>query len=293
MSAREGQSQATGIAAGYLPPLVIGGGNMARAIVEGAGRAGLALFRGGVVVEPDLLKHAFFETTGMSCSASITAALEQPDPKNGVSLPRPVLLAGKPQMLGDVARDLAPLLPAQTLLISILAGTTIDRLRASFPGITRVVRVMPNLAASIGKGATAVTGSAGATESDLALVRGMFSAVGPLVVSLDESLMDAFTALAGSGPAYLYYLAEAMVEGGVAAGFDRAEATAIVRQTLGGAGSLLEASDVPPEALRAAVTSRGGTTAAATAVLDRQDVRRAVVDAIVAGRDRGRELGKL
>lgn len=279
----------------YLPPLIVGGGNMARAIVEGAGRGGLGVFRGGVVVEPDVVKHAVFTGLGMSAFASIPAAIEQVDGKGatagGGTLP--ILLAVKPQMLGDVARELAPRIAGrEVLVISILAGTTIERIGGML-GTARIVRAMPNLPASIGKGATAITACGSATAEDVELARAIFSAVGPLVVPLDEGLMDAFTALAGSGPAYLYYLAEAMTRAGVAAGFDRGTSEAIVRQTLGGAGALLEGSDLAAADLRAAVTSRGGTTAAATGVLDARGVMEAVVEAIIAGRDRGRELGKL
>ncbi len=286
----------------YLPPLIIGGGNMARAIVHGAQRQGLDLFRGGWLAEPDVAKHAEFAGRGMRVFASAAEAVIAilGDRTLASDATMPVLLAVKPQVLEGAVRDIAaPLAGRDLLIISILAGTPMDRIASLLPGHPRIVRVMPNLAASIGQGATAISASAGAGPGDVEFVRAIFAAVGPLVVALDESLMDAFTALAGSGPAYIFYLAEAMLAAGQEMGFDRATALGIMRQTLAGAAGLLsrnpddatgERSDADPGTLRAAVTSKGGTTAAATAVLDSRAVMRAWIDAIIAARDRGREL---
>lgn len=274
----------------YLPPLVIGGGNMARAIVRGARRRGVERFRGGWLAEPDVTKHREFADAGMAAFGSAVEAAGAI--AHGYST-LPIILSVKPQMLSDAVSGLAERLGGRrTLVVSILAGTPISRIRELFPGCERIVRVMPNLAASIGEGATAIS-PATSVAADVELVREIFEAVGPLVVTLDESLMDAFTALAGSGPAYVFYLAEAMARAGEAIGFDARTSLAISRQTIAGAGGLLAGSADSPDQLRAAVTSKGGTTAAASGVLEARGVMQAWIDAIIAARDRGRELSKL
>ena len=175
------------------------------------------------------------------------------------------------------------------LLVSILAGTPTMRVAQELGG--RVVRLMPNTPAQIGKGITAMCPGPGATGDDLAATRALFESVGR-VIDLPEGLLDAFTGVAGSGPAYVFYLAEAMAAGAEAVGFSRGQALELTRATIAGAAGLLEASpETEPAELRAMVTSKGGTTAAATAVLDARAVVDAFREAIVAARDRGRELG--
>jgi pyrroline-5-carboxylate reductase len=198
------------------------------------------------------------------------------------------MLAVKPQVFDVVA----PALHARVdhrVVMSIMAGVGTERIGRAL-GDVRVIRLMPNTPARVGKGITAICLGAGARPGDDALARSIFEAVG-VVEPIDESLMNAFTAIAGSGPAYVFYLAEAMTRAGVAIGFDESTAARIVRATIAGAGALLDASDEDPGALRAAVTSKGGTTAAAIGMLDERDVMDAVVEAGRAARDRGRELG--
>lgn len=129
----------------------------------------------------------------------------------------------------------------------------------------------------------------GVQDGDDALAVQLFEAIGR-VVRIDESLMDAFTAVAGSGPAYVFYLCEAMARAAEEIGFDRDTAEWLARWTVSGAGAVLDAADQPPETLRAAVTSKGGTTAAAMTVLDEAALMTVFVRAITAARDRGREL---
>ncbi|MEZ6234470.1 MAG: pyrroline-5-carboxylate reductase [Phycisphaerales bacterium] len=207
-----------------------------------------------------------------------------------------MLIAVKPQMFEAVGAELAPVLSStgqsergEPLVVSIMAGTRAAAIRERLGGAVRVVRAMPNTPARIGQGVTGIAAGPGATEADLAVAERLFRACGPVVVRIDEGLMDAFTAVAGSGPAYLFYLAEAMERAAVAVGFDGATARGMVGQTIRGAAALLE-QGADPAALRAAVTSKGGTTAAATGSLDRDGVAEAVGRAIAAGRDRGREL---
>lgn len=273
------------------PVAFVGGGVMARAIVAGALEAGVLEPNGVCGADPDEGARAWFESRGCAAEADGAAALrwiERTEPAPGAGV---LVLAVKPQMLGTAARSIAPVLAGRPrLVVSILAGTTAARVREALGGGgVRVVRAMPNTPARVRKGITAIAPDASATDDDAAIAERLFAAVGR-VVCIDESLMDAFTAVAGSGPAYVFLLAEAMVEGGVVAGLDRETALRAVRATVAGAGALLESGDDEPAALRAAVTSKGGTTAAALGVLESARVSGAVTRAVVAARDRGREL---
>jgi pyrroline-5-carboxylate reductase len=149
---------------------------------------------------------------------------------------------------------------------------------------------MPNLPASIGLGSTAVARGHGAREGDEAFALELFRAVGPLVVEVRENQMDAFTAVSGSGPAYLFYLAQAMVLGAVDLGFEYSAAVALVRATISGAAGLLTQSGKTPSQLMEAVASKGGTTEAALAVLDEAHVLDAFQRALKAARDRGASM---
>lgn len=271
------------------PLLVIGGGNMGRAIVQGAIRAGTLDAALAVVLEPDASKHRAFTELGCSACekpAEAVRVFQDFEKPGGAGM---VLLAVKPQMLAAVAEAVGePLRSQPRLLMSILAGMTTGRLADALGG--RVVRLMPNTPAQIGKGITALCPGPGANADDLATTRVLFESVGR-VVDLPEDLLDAFTAVAGSGPAYVFYLAEAMAAGAQAVGFSRDQALELTRATIAGAAALLEASpETDPGSLRAMVTSRGGTTAAATGVLDAREVLPAIRAAIIGARDRGREL---
>jgi pyrroline-5-carboxylate reductase len=266
---------------------VIGGGVMAGAILDGA-RASGRLPERVCVAEPDAARRGRFPKAVETAPEAIRW-LEEAEPAPGAGV---VLLAVKPQSFGAVAAELEPVGVGERLVISILAGTTGTRIRQGLGGACRVVRVMPNTPAQIGMGATAVARSAGATDADAALVRELFRGVGETVVALDESLMDAFTAVAGSGPAYLYLLAEAMEGAAVATGLPAAHARSLVVATLAGAAELLRRSGADPRELRERVTSKGGTTAEAMAVFERAGFGEIVSRAIIAARDRGRELGR-
>lgn len=271
-----------------LPPLaVIGFGAMGSAIVAGCLRARLTTPARVVVAEADegrRTEAAGLRMVAVADGGEALNRLASIDPA-GVGQ---VLLAVKPQMLDVVAALIGPVLKrTPRVVVSIMAGTATARLEAALPG-ARVVRTMPNLGVRVGNGCTAACSGASARPGDDACARAVFSALGE-VFSTPESLMDAFTAVAGSGPAYLFYLAEAMERGAMEVGFDPVRARELVRATLVGAADLL-AEGGDPAALRAAVTSKGGTTAAAVGVLDEAAVMRAWVRAMVAARDRGRAL---
>jgi pyrroline-5-carboxylate reductase len=177
-------------------------------------------------------------------------------------------------------------------VLSILAGTTIARLESLLPEGTAVVRAMPNTPALLGAGATAIAAGSRATADDVAWAEALLATVG-LVVRQDETSLDAVTGLSGSGPAYVFMIAEALIDAGVAAGLDEATASALSIQTILGAARMLAESGHSPAALREQVTSPGGTTAAGLAVLASAGVRAAFLDAVMAATARSEELGRI
>lgn len=280
-----------------VPLLVVGGGAMARAILSGAAAAGV-LDGPVVVAEPNDERRAAIAALApaIDAVASVADALEAlPDADASV------LLCVKPQALDAVAGEIGLALGGAMLqgrcLMSIVAGATTGSLAHRFRA--RVVRLMPNLPIALGLGATALCAGAGASGKDLDRARRLFGAAGR-VYDLPESALDAFTALAGSGPAYCFLLAEAMAAGAIEAGRDaglpEADARAIAAQTLRGAAAMLlaqEGGTLPdPARLRERVTSPGGTTAAALAVLEQYKFREAVQEAIRAATGRAGELGR-
>jgi pyrroline-5-carboxylate reductase len=200
-----------------------------------------------------------------------------------------VLLCVKPN---DVAAALAACGTglAGKLLLSIVTGWSIAALRRQAKG-ARIVRAMPNTPAQVGAGATAYAGDDSATADDLALAGRILGAVG-LAVAVPEEKLDAVTGLSGSGPAYVFLVMEALSDGGVAAGLPRALATQLAVQTVLGAARLAAETKEHPALLREAVTSPGGTTAAALGVLEAAAVRAAFSDAVNAAAERARELGQ-
>ena len=212
-----------------------------------------------------------------------------PSPAWAVADADVVVIAVKP---GDVAAGLQAAessLPSQTLVLSIAAGVTIPTLESLAPG-RPVVRAMPNTPALVGLGASAVAAGRHAGEQHLDLAERLLGTVG-IVVRVDESALDAVTGLSGSGPAYFFLVAEALIEAGVLVGLTRDVAGRLVVQTLLGSATLLAQSGDAPESLRAAVTSPGGTTAAGLRELESARVRAALLDAVTAATRRSRELG--
>jgi len=270
--------------------VVIGAGNMSRAILQGAATAGDPGFSSFLIVDPDERARNAMSDIGLAgrLEDTLAAVSDLPDRLNQHDA---ILLAVKPQMLGAVAQELQPILAEarlQPLVISILAGVPSGRVRERLGG-GRVLRVMPNLPARVGLGMTAIAVGEGAAETDLPPALRLFETCGA-VLRTSEDMLDAFTALAGSGPAYLFYLAEAMTSAAEEFGFGASDASLIVRQTLAGAAEMLRGSDESPSSLRAAVTSKGGTTAAATEAFDRAGVMRALVEGMRAARARGAEI---
>ena len=278
------------------PPLLfVGGGNMCRAIVEGGIAAGVLRRDGVIVCEIDEAKRREWAARGFSVVSDVGEGVRLLAAAEKQAGAGQVLLAVKPQMVQGAASALHAALDAAGLarvVISILAGTRTETLEKLLGDQANVVRVMPNTPAQIRMGCSAVTCGRSASGGADAFARKLFAALGS-VVPLEERLFDAFTAVAGSGPAYVFYLAEAMTRAAVRQGIAEAAADAIVRSVLHGSAALLagEAGKTAAE-LRAAVTSKGGTTAAAVGVMDAKGMMDAMSEAIAAGTKRGEELSR-
>jgi pyrroline-5-carboxylate reductase len=260
---------------------LLGGGRMGEALMHGLLDAGWdadAL----VVAEMDADRRRALEER-------FPGARVVPSPAWAVADADVVVVAVKPADVAAALAQASTSLADDTLVLSIAAGVRIGIVEAAVPG-RPVVRAMPNTPALVGKAATAIAGGQHATDEHLATAERILGAVG-IVVRVPEEHLDAVTGLSGSGPAYVFLVAEALIDAGVLTGLPRPVADALTRETLLGAATLL-AQGESPEQLRAAVTSPGGTTAAAVHVLEQQGVRAALVDAVRAAARRSRELGE-
>ncbi len=265
--------------------VLVGAGKMGGALLEGWLRLGLAP-NTIAVIEPQP-------------SAQIAALAERGVRFNPAAAELPgaaaIVIAVKPQAASEVMPALAPFVSASTVVVSIMAGRTLGFLAATLGKTTlnktcALVRAMPNTPAAIGRGIT-VAVAQNADAAQRALADRLLAATGAVEWIDDEALMDAVTAVSGSGPAYVFLLAEALAEAGVAAGLPAALAKKLARDTVAGAGELLHRSPLPAATLRDNVTSPGGTTAAALAVLMGKDGLTALMTrAIAAATARSREL---
>jgi pyrroline-5-carboxylate reductase len=257
---------------------VIGGGRMGEALVGGLLTGGGQRLDGIRIVEPDQGRLAALQAAFPGVDV-----VDEPTAADGN------VIAVKPADVAAVCRALAPSGPSRVL--SIAAGVTIAALEADLAPGSPVVRAMPNTPAVLGVGAAAIAPGTTATDDDLAWAESLLGAVGT-VVRVQEPLLDAVTGLSGSGPAYIYLVAEALIDAGVLAGLPRDVSQSLAIQTVLGAATLLAQGDDGPEALRAAVTSPAGTTAAGLRVLEQHGVRSAFIEAVMAAADRSSELGQ-
>ncbi len=266
---------------------ILGGGNMgkaiARALWDNESTIGIASDQ-VVIAEPDAAKH-----TGLRERNSCTVVGSAREAMKLVAPDGILVIAVKPQMFAALASELGAV--GDRLVISVMAGCPSERVGRDLGGRCRVVRAMPNLAVTEGHGMTGLSAGPGATPADLDFGRRVFGSVGTCI-DIPESMMDAITAVASSGSAYVFYLAEAMAKAASEVGFEPQAAADIVKQTIWGAAWLLLEDPASAEDLRQRVTSKGGTTQAAIDVLDHSGVKDAIVRAIKAARDRGRELSQ-
>ncbi|HEX4042418.1 MAG TPA: pyrroline-5-carboxylate reductase [Xanthobacteraceae bacterium] len=260
-------------------------------ILLGAGKMGGALLEGWLRLGLDPNTIAVLEPQPAAQIAALAARGVRLNPATAaLSGAAAIVIAVKPQAAAEALPALAPLVSASTVVVSIMAGRTLGFLEGALGRGRALVRAMPNTPAAIGRGITvAVAKNADATQRGLA--DRLLAATGAVEWIDDEALMDAVTAVSGSGPAYVFLLAEALAEAGIAAGLPPALAKKLARDTVAGAGELLHRSPVAAAALRQNVTSPGGTTAAALAVLMGDDGLTALMTrAIAAATARSREL---
>jgi pyrroline-5-carboxylate reductase len=260
-------------------------------LLAGAGKMGGALLQGWLALGLSPEKVAVIEPLPSPELAALSKqGLRLNPPHDVVGAVAAVVVAVKPQIAPEVLAELAPFVGAGTVVVSIMAGRTLGFLADSLPR-AGLVRAMPNTPAAIGRGITVAVANSLVAPEQRALVDVLLSAVGAVEWITDEALMDAVTALSGSGPAYVFLLAESMTRGGTAAGLPPALADRLARVTVAGAGELLHRSPLDPATLRQNVTSPGGTTAAALEVLMAEGgLERLMAAAIAAATKRSRDL---
>ena len=260
----------------------VGGGNMAGAMLAGLRKKHPAL--DCHIIEPFAeAREKLAALNVMVYPAAVRAAFADADA---------VVLAVKPQVLEQVCGELLPCLDGE-LIVSIAAGVRISTLARWLGGHARIVRTMPNTPALIGQGVTGFFAPDTLPVADVATATELMQSTG-VVLRVDSELMiDAVTAVSGSGPAYVFHWIEAMLAAATDAGFNDADARTLVLGTLKGATALAEASGEPAGVLRERVTSKGGTTAAALNVLNERGVADAMLQAVRAAKRRGAELGEL
>jgi len=260
--------------------VLVGAGKMGGALLEGWLRLGLDPKK-VVVLEPQ-------PSAEISALASRGIRLN-PDPRT-LANATAVVIAVKPQIAAETVPALAPLVSPSTAVVSIMAGRTLQFLAGALARPCALVRAMPNTPAAIGRGIT-VAVARNADGAQRALADKLLSSVGTVEWIDDETLMDAVTAVSGSGPAYIFLLAEALTQAGAAAGLPAPLAQKLARETVAGSGELLHRSPLDAATLRENVTSPGGTTAAALAILMGEDGLAALMrKAIAAATARSREL---
>jgi pyrroline-5-carboxylate reductase len=262
----------------------IGAGNMATALIQGLIGAGIYAKDEICASDVDAGRR-----TAVKRRLGVTAAA---DNRSVVETARTLVLAVKPQILDQVLAELKPLATPRHLFVSIAAGVPTARIEAGLGGEARVVRVMPNTPALLGKGMAVVVRGRHATAADERLALRLLRSVGRALAVADEALLDPVTGLSGSGPAYVYLFAEALIAGGVAAGLNADLSRDLALQTITGAAAMLQESGESPARLREMVTSPGGTTLAGLTELERRGFAAAVSAAVVVATRRSVELGR-
>ena len=259
---------------------IIGGGKIGEALLSGLVRRGGP---DGIVV----CERSAERASALAQQYGVAAL----DLAEAAARARVLLIAVKPQDIDTLLSLLAEHVDPGHLVVSVAAGVPTARIEAALPSGTAVVRVMPNTPALVDEGMSVLSAGAHAGEAELDEAEALLAAVGR-VRRVPESQQDAVTALSGSGPAYFFYLVEAMVDAGILLGLPRALAADLIVQTALGAAVMMRDSGEHPVQLREAVTSPGGTTIAAVRELERHGVRAALIAAIEAAHDRSVELGR-
>ncbi|MBI3249067.1 MAG: pyrroline-5-carboxylate reductase [Deltaproteobacteria bacterium] len=262
----------------------LGAGNMAGALIKGLLSA--KLYRPQDMVVSDVLPiqlrkiQRTYKVNGVRNNREVVREAQT------------ILLAVKPQILAQVLAEIQPEVTKEKVFISIAAGVPLRRLEDGLGGNARVVRVMPNTPALLGKGIAVVVRGSKAKPQDEKLALSLFRGVGEALAVKDEALMDPVTGLSGSGPAYVYLFAEALISGGIQEGLSPKVATQLAFQTLEGAVAMLKEAGKSPKELRAMVTSPGGTTLAGLSRLEEGQFSATVAAAVGSATRRSKELGQ-
>jgi pyrroline-5-carboxylate reductase len=260
---------------------VLGAGQMGEALISG-------LLRAGVVAPGDIVAAA--RRSGRAQELRDAYGIEVMSAPEAAGKAQTLVITVKPQDMAVLLEEISPAVTADKLVISVAAGITTAYIARHLTAEVPVVRVMSNTPVLVDEAMSVISPGAHATDEHLRRAEELLRPVGK-VLRIPESQQDAATALSGSGPAYVYFLVEAMVDAGILLGMPRASALEMVRQAVFGAATMLRDSGEHPVLLREAVTSPGGTTINAIRELEKHGVRAAVLAAIEAARDRGRELG--
>ena len=258
----------------------VGGGNMASAMLAGLRKKHPLI--DCQIIEPFAAARERIEGPGVVAHPSAC--------REAVADADAIVLAVKPQVLRQACAELLPFLNGE-LIVSIAAGIKVASLVRWLNGHQRIVRTMPNTPALIGHGVTGIYASEHVSPADIAATTELMRSTGDVLTVDSEAMIDSVTAVSGSGPAYVFYWIESMLAAAEDAGFTASDARMLVLATLKGATALAEASDESASVLRERVTSKGGTTAAALAVLNERGVGDAIVQAVRAAKNRGAELG--
>ena len=259
-------------------------------VLAGAGKMGGAMLRGWLARGLDPHRLVVVEPSPSPEISALSARGVKLNPHDGGTADT-LVIAVKPQTFREAAARLKPFAGEGTLVLSIMAGTTIAALQAVVGGA--VVRAMPNTPAAIGRGITVAVAAGNVSAAQRQAADALLKATGAVEWVDDESLMDAVTAVSGSGPAYVFLLAEELARAGVAAGLPEQLAVRLARETVAGAGELLHGSELSAATLRQNVTSPGGTTAAALDVLmGHEGLQRLMIRAVAAATARSKELAK-
>jgi pyrroline-5-carboxylate reductase len=261
----------------------IGAGNMAEALIKGLINSGL--------YSPDQVLASDNDQTKLESKSKNYGIKTYTSNMDLVKASSIVVLSVKPQVFRGVLSDITTCLTPDHLIISIAAGIPVSLIQEIIGTDKPIIRVMPNTPALIQRGISALSAGGTATTEHLNRAREIFNAVGKTVV-VDEGMMDAVTALSGSGPGFVFRIMECFVEAGVKQGFDRETALSLVTQTFLGASHLADESDSPLSSLREMVTSPGGTTAAGLAAMEENGIQNVIRAAVKASCDRSIELGK-
>lgn len=269
------------VTASHPSVAILGAGAMGEALLRGLLEAGWSVDEVGVAVRRPERAEAVLAASG--CRVTL-------DPRESLEGRQVLIIATKPRDVSRLLDQIEGAVVPPQIVVSVAAGVPIRDFEERFEGVA-VIRAMPNTPALVGEGVTGIAAGTHAGEEAMAAATAVLSAVG-VVRRMDESLMDAVTAVSGTGPAYVFLLAEALVEAAIREGIPRDLAETLVYQTVRGAGHLLTDTGRSPAELRGQVTSPGGTTAAAVHVLEERGFRALVEDAVRAAAERSRALGE-